>query len=439
MEDVALAPALEHLLLEGGKRLLGIDGCVAGHGGERFYVPSGALDLPRSLRILLDAAGSVASRSQAAKVAIARLDGVVDPEALPAELRRPVAGAIERMVARTAEPLDPKAVETLLAEAWDERPSSVLDELDPEPLAVRPHAQAHRAVLEGDDVVVKVARPGVAAATRSDLALLETLAAPATAAFPAIDAGALIAEVRERVIDELDLEHEAQVHRRAARALRAVEGVSAPAALTAWCTEGVLVTEFAAGPDPGRPGRARRRRSRGDRPVAGAGVRGRPAGDRGGARQPARKRRRARAGRRHRAARPGLHARGRAGTAGGRHRRGRGARAPTTPTRSPWPPTRSGSSTTRPRSRPTASRASLAAHLIDGPARLDAAALAAVGDRALGRIDDLMTVGVRATPAAADLWPARCFGQVLPLLARLEVEEDWVALGLDAARRGWAS
>jgi ubiquinone biosynthesis protein len=395
------------------------------------------LDLPRSLRILLDAAGSVASRSQAAKVAIARLDGVVSPEALPAELRRPVAGAIERALARTAQPLDSKAVEKLLAEAWDERPSAVLDELDPEPLAVRPHAQAHRAVLEGDHVVVKVARPGVAAATRSDLVLLDTLAAPATAAFPAIDAGALTREVRERVLDELDLEHEAQVHRRVARALRGLDGVSAPAVLTTWCTESVLVTEFVDGPTLADPGaldgadrsaiaRALVRVYAGAPRAIGVVLANPRANDvvlapDGGivllglgatrAVEPERLETAIAAVEALRADDADAFAAAAAAlgvlddaTALEAHRIARG----------------------------------LAAELIDGPARLDASALADLGRRALEEIEDLMTVGVRATPSPQDVWPARSLGQALPLLARLGVEEDWVGLWLDAAHRGWS-
>ena len=48
-----------------------------------------------------------------------------------------------------------------------------------------------------------------------------------------------------------------------------------------------------------------------------------------------------------------------------------------------------------------------------------------------------MTIAVRATPYPVDLWPARCIGQVAPLLARLEIEEDWIALGTRRRESGW--
>lgn len=403
----------------------------------RLPVPSRALHLPPSLRLLLEAAGSVASRSQAAKVAIARLDGVVDPAALPEEVSRPISRGIERAVAATCDPIAAKDVEKLLKEAWDERPESVLDELDPEPLAVLPHAQVHRAVLEGAVVVVKVARPGLAAATRSDLVLLDTLAQPARAAFPGMDPGAFTAEIRGRTLDELDLEHEAQVQRRVGRALRSLEGVSAPAIHTTWCTAGVLVAGYASGPtlaDPGALDGADRRaiahaliRVFGGAPRAIGAVLANPRANDvvvqpdgaivllglGSARdvEPARIE---------------------TGIAAVKALRADDA-----------PAFAAASAALGVLDEATALEAhrlarELLPDLFSGAMKLDAGALADAGERALARIDELMTVAVRATPDPADLWPARSLGQMAPLLARLEIEEDWIALALDAAERGWS-
>ena len=75
--------------------------------------------------------------------------------------------------------------------------------------------------------------------------------------------------------------------------------------------------------------------------------------------------------------------------------------------------------------------------LLTGEAVLDAAALADVGERALDRIGDLFPLVLRATPPPADLWPGRMVGQLIPLLARLEVRADWTALALAAMRDGF--
>jgi predicted unusual protein kinase regulating ubiquinone biosynthesis (AarF/ABC1/UbiB family) len=102
-------------------------------------------------------------------------------------------------------------------------------------------------VLEGEPVAVKLLRPGLAATVRQDLVLLDTLAAPLNAAFPTLDATGLIAEFRERVADELDLEHEAQMQRRFHRALRSHPFLSVPEPVTRLAHAGVLVSAWAEG------------------------------------------------------------------------------------------------------------------------------------------------------------------------------------------------
>ncbi|HWC85612.1 MAG TPA: AarF/ABC1/UbiB kinase family protein, partial [Solirubrobacteraceae bacterium] len=157
------------------------------------------------------------------------------------------------------EPLPPRAVERALTEAWGVKPAEELDELDlEEPVAVTPTSQVHRAVLAGEPtpVAVKLLRPALAATVRQDLVLLDGLLAPLHAAFPALDPGALIREVRERVQDELDLEHEAHSLRRFHRALRSHPFLTVPAPVTRLTHESVLVSEWVEGvplaalPDP---------------------------------------------------------------------------------------------------------------------------------------------------------------------------------------------
>ena len=58
--------------------------------------------------------------------------------------------------------------------------------------AISPTAQVHAATLAGDPVAVKVARPGVAETVRSELALLDILAAPMIMVFPRADVRSLM-------------------------------------------------------------------------------------------------------------------------------------------------------------------------------------------------------------------------------------------------------
>jgi predicted unusual protein kinase regulating ubiquinone biosynthesis (AarF/ABC1/UbiB family) len=93
-------------------------------------------------------------------------------------------------------------------------------------------------------VAIKVLRRDLARNVRADVALLQTLALPLGAAFPGIDAGAVIREVRERALAELDLEGEAELQRRVHRALGEQAGFHVPAPLSRLSHPAVLVTPW---------------------------------------------------------------------------------------------------------------------------------------------------------------------------------------------------
>jgi len=204
--------------------------------------------LPPAVRSLTGAATQLVRSTTSGRIGLAHAHALVDPAAVPARLRGPITEELEAAAAKVA-PIDAKTVTAILKDAWGQDPRKVVDDLDLEaPLVVGPGAQVHRATLDGAPVAVKVLRPGVSESIRSDLGLLDTLKVPAGAAFPAVDVGALIREGRERVLDELDLEHEAATQRTAARALRRHAVIAVPLPVSELCHERVLVTAFVEGP-----------------------------------------------------------------------------------------------------------------------------------------------------------------------------------------------
>ena len=75
------------------------------------------------------------------------------------------------------EPFPLEDVYTRIRESLGREPTELFKQIDPEPLAAASIAQVHRAVtLEGEEVVVKVQRPGIAASIDSDLGVLRSLA-----------------------------------------------------------------------------------------------------------------------------------------------------------------------------------------------------------------------------------------------------------------------
>lgn len=121
-------------------------------------------------------------------------------------------------------------------------------DIDEEPFAVASLGQVHRArTNDGEDVAVKVQQPGVAEAVEADLRNLGLVAPIIKRLAPALDAGAVLAELRERISDELDYEIEAQNQRRLERRFRGHPHVRLPRVHTELSTRRVLVTEYIEG------------------------------------------------------------------------------------------------------------------------------------------------------------------------------------------------
>jgi hypothetical protein len=201
-------------------------------------------DALRRIDALIQIGMRLACSAPSGKVLLAVLARALDPVWLPRPWGDEIAAELE--VARDAacQPIDLKHVERVLRDAWGVRPTVELDELEPEPVAITPSSQVHRGILDGRPVAVKVLRPGLATSVRQDLLLVERLLSPLAAAFPAVNAKAVIAEFRERVLDELDLENESMTQRRFHRALDNHPFLMVPEPVTRLAREGVLVSEW---------------------------------------------------------------------------------------------------------------------------------------------------------------------------------------------------
>jgi predicted unusual protein kinase regulating ubiquinone biosynthesis (AarF/ABC1/UbiB family) len=213
-------------------------------------------DVFRRIDALVGLGLRLARSAPSGRIALARVALSIEPDWIPRPWGDQIAAELEAGLAESLSPIAFRDVERVLRDAWGGKPMDELDALDPEPVAITPTSQVHRGELDGEPVAVKVLRPGLAAAVRQDLALLESLMSPLGAAFPALDPAALMREVRERTLDELDLESEATAQRRFHRALRGHPFLVVPAPVTRLAHEHVLVSEWIDGvplwraPDP---------------------------------------------------------------------------------------------------------------------------------------------------------------------------------------------
>jgi predicted unusual protein kinase regulating ubiquinone biosynthesis (AarF/ABC1/UbiB family) len=131
-----------------------------------------------------------------------------------------------------------------------ERLGNLFAEFEPDAVAAASIGQVYRARLhDGREVAVKVQYPHVAGAVRSDLQNLGVILRAAKQFAPGLDAKATALEMRERISEELDYEHEAQVQRTFARRWRGHPFIVIPNVVTDLCRARVLVTEWIEGID----------------------------------------------------------------------------------------------------------------------------------------------------------------------------------------------
>lgn len=142
-------------------------------------------------------------------------------------------------------------VQEIIQEELKESPEELFSTFEKEPFAAASTAQVHRATLnEGQEVVVKVQRPGIRNQVKSDIgimlngaAVLERRAEWARD----VDMVGVLHEFGQNIIAELDYTGEAYNARRISRNMAEIPGVHIPEIYLHYTTSRVLTMEFIKG------------------------------------------------------------------------------------------------------------------------------------------------------------------------------------------------
>src|SRR5580693_6245380 len=158
-----------------------------------------------------------------------------------------------------------KQMKRVIEEDLEEKLSDVFAEFDEEPIAAASIGQVYRARLREDalaegsagargggagggrEVAVKVQYPGVAGAVRADLQNLDMIMRVLKRMTPGLDVKAIAEEIKERIVEELDYELEAQNQRSLARIFAGHPFIVVPDVVSSLSRERVLVSEFVEG------------------------------------------------------------------------------------------------------------------------------------------------------------------------------------------------
>ena len=184
-----------------------------------------------------------------AAMKVGQLASFIDTDLLPAEHREIYQ---ERLAAlrSAAPPMSWDGVRSVLEEELEQPPEQLFERFEHEAAAAASIGQVHRARLpDGREVAVKIQYPGVAEAVQADVDNVGLLLRLARALAPGLDAKAAAAELRERVLEELDYEFEAHNQRTFARAYRGHPFIFVPDVVSRLSRRRVLVSEWVEGAD----------------------------------------------------------------------------------------------------------------------------------------------------------------------------------------------
>ncbi|MFI9600792.1 ABC1 kinase family protein [Streptomyces sp. NPDC052043] len=162
--------------------------------------------------------------------------------ALPEEVAGPYRVALTKLQ-EAAPPMPTRTVHSVLEERLGEHWRELFEEFEDKPSAAASIGQVHRAVWrDGREVAVKVQYPGAGEALVSDLTQLSRFARLLGPLVPGVDIKPLIAELKDRVSEELDYGLEAQAQQAHAEEFADDPDFVVPAVVHQ--CEQVLVTEW---------------------------------------------------------------------------------------------------------------------------------------------------------------------------------------------------
>jgi predicted unusual protein kinase regulating ubiquinone biosynthesis (AarF/ABC1/UbiB family) len=229
--------AVLRLFVRGGVRYAGSAPRLFAAAGEKREVLRGDLAL-QTAEDVADTLGAM----KGVLMKIGQMASYVDDGLSP---------AVRRTLARLQDSVPPMSAELAAAVVEEELgapPERAFARWDPRPIAAASIGQVHRAItLDGRAVAVKVQYPGIAETIAADLRNVALLRRMLRITAPAQDVDALIAELRERVAEELDYRREAASQRRFAAYYEGHPTIHVPRIVGDLSTRRVITSELSDG------------------------------------------------------------------------------------------------------------------------------------------------------------------------------------------------
>ncbi len=200
-----------------------------------------ALEAERELRTTADVI-EVLGNMKGALMKIGQMASYLDV-GLPESTRTSLA-----QLQSNAPPMSAALAESVITVELGAPPSKLFARWDPVPIAAASIGQVHRAIsTDGRPCAVKVQYPGVAEAIAADLQSAKMVFRALAVLFPGLDPAPVTQELRDRLTEELDYQHEASNQRLFAEHYRAHPYIIIPEVYEDLSSKRVLTTELATG------------------------------------------------------------------------------------------------------------------------------------------------------------------------------------------------
>jgi predicted unusual protein kinase regulating ubiquinone biosynthesis (AarF/ABC1/UbiB family) len=145
-------------------------------------------------------------------------------------------------------PMSPELAAQVVTEELGLPPEQAFATWDPEPIAAASIGQVHRAItLDGRAVAVKVQYPGIAETIEADLGNVALLRRMLKISAPSQDVDGLLAELRERITEELDYRAEARNQQLFARYYQGHPTIHVPEIIEELSTRRLVTSDLADG------------------------------------------------------------------------------------------------------------------------------------------------------------------------------------------------
>ena len=182
-----------------------------------------------------------------AAMKLGQMLSMVEFDGLPEDERERLQGRLAAL-RDDVPPVKFAALEKLMRQELGGRIGDLFSDFDERAFAAASVGQVHRATTrDGQSVAVKIQYPGVSESVETDLRNASLLLPLVRRLAPGLDSRAMLAELRERIGEELDYELEAQHQRRIERLMRGHPFLRIPRVRTDLSTRRVLVSEYVDG------------------------------------------------------------------------------------------------------------------------------------------------------------------------------------------------